>query len=128
MKKYFLLILFLLGLTQFLYASYYWDYPKYLEKNTKIKEISDLKIIKTNKEIIIFFISDDKNNANIKYYVTYDLLNFDGPHTAKRNIKIKKGFYPGYDVLYHGGKIFLSWNDINGDIFIKESISRSFYL
>jgi len=121
MKRVLFIIVFLLGIESILYGSYYWDYPKWLEDSTLDKKISDLKVIRSEDRIIIFYILLKNNSANIEYWITDDLQNFKGPFKVERNIEIKEGFYPGYDVHYFNGKILLVYNDIKGNIYSKIS-------
>jgi sigma-B regulation protein RsbU (phosphoserine phosphatase) len=105
------------------HADYYWDYPKYITKTTsEAGRKSDVKALVVDDVVMIFYLVEDKRNAQIEFLTTVDFQQFKGPFTAKSGIVLKEGFSPQFDVIYHDEVLFLSWNSLDG--FINLSTSR----
>jgi len=103
------------------YASYYWDYPRYITKNTDKSLKSDVKVVDTDGEILVFYLEERKKSAGINYSSTKDFRKFNDPVAAESGIALKEGFSPHFDVIFIKNILFLAWNSMDGSLHYSTS-------
>ena len=101
--------------------AYYWDYPVYLQRNSRGVIYSDARVIHTGATFLIFSIKRSTNRASIIYHRSADLKDFEDPMTVVDDIEVEEGFFPHYDVARTGGALFLVWNTLKGGIYLSVS-------
>jgi len=125
-KKFLIFLILFLFLWISAYSKDYWDFPKYLVKNSKNSYNSNPKVVLSDGKYFIFYIEKVESaglDYSIKYFTSSDLMNFDGPISTGIDIRAVSGFIPQYDVVTYNNKIYLIWDNIDGSL--KFSIKSS---
>ncbi len=105
-------------------ASYYWDYPRYIERNKEKTIVSDVKPVDIGQAFLVFYLEQGTKSARINFKITEDFRTLSDPKTAQGDIALKKGFSPHFDVFYTNDTLFLVWNTLDGLLRYSTSTDR----